>query len=76
MRPDVCKHGSLRRKCDICDLSEEVAELRSALREISVQTIVRYQGETRIEQHNTCLICNAIVLPEAGMDHDPDCLTR
>lgn len=28
-RPEVCEHGSLRRKCEICECHDEIASLRS-----------------------------------------------
>lgn len=31
MASDVCEHGGLRRKCDICDLTADVQQLRDAL---------------------------------------------
>jgi len=30
----VCEHGSLRRKCEICERDERIKELEEALREI------------------------------------------
>ena len=30
----VCEHGSLRRKCEICEREEEIAELERELEEV------------------------------------------
>ena len=32
----VCEHGSLRRKCEICERDERIKELEEALRELMV----------------------------------------
>jgi hypothetical protein len=35
LNPRDCIHGSLARKCEICDRDEEIHTLRKALREIA-----------------------------------------
>ena len=33
-RDDVCEHGSLERKCDICSRDKRIAELETALKNL------------------------------------------
>ena len=34
MMINVCVHGSLRRKCDICDLLDEIDELKNEIKRL------------------------------------------
>lgn len=43
-RDDVCEHGSLERKCEICDRDKRIAELEAALDDLRTQAVEREYG--------------------------------
>lgn len=52
MHPLACKHGSLRRSCEICDLQEQVAELEAQVKNLECQEWLDHRKDERLRELN------------------------
>ena len=69
---EVCEHGSMRRKCEVCDLAAEVSTLRAALR----GQVIREIRLRKKPHRDTCDLCGRLWVPGQPEQHDDDCIAR